>query len=67
MTTEYPLMRFVHSMHEQTKKHTNNATGGFICMGPNHKVKLGRNASNQIGMERCWAKSKIGENRKGGK
>ena len=35
-------------------------------MGLNHKVKLGRNVSNQIGMERCWAKSKIGENRKGG-
>ena len=36
-------------------------------MGPNHKVKLGGNVSNQIGMEQCWAKSKICENRKGGK
>ena len=36
-------------------------------MGPNHKVKLGGNASNQIGTERCWAKSEISENRKGGK
>ena len=40
---------------------------GFICMGPNHKVKLGGNASNQIGTEQCWSKSEIGENRKGGK
>ena len=39
---------------------------GFICMGPNHKVKLGGNASNQIGTEQCWAKSEIGKNRKGG-
>ena len=38
----------------------------FICMGPNHKVKLGGNVSNQIGTEQCWAKSKIGKNRKGG-
>ena len=36
-------------------------------MGPNHKVKLGGNASNQIGMERCWAKSEISENRLVGK
>ena len=35
-------------------------------MGPNHKVKLGGNASNQIGTEQCWAKSEISENRKGG-
>ena len=39
---------------------------GFICIGPNHKVKLGGNASNQIGTERCWAKSEISENRLGG-
>ena len=59
-------MRFVRSMHEQTKKQQTMRQRGFICMGPNHKVKLGGNASNQIGMERCWAKTKIGENRKGG-
>ena len=60
-------MRFVRSMHEQTKNNKQCDKGGFICIGPNHKVKLGGNASNQIGTERCWAKSEINENRKGGK
>ena len=49
------------------KKQQTMRQRGFICMGPNHKVKLGGNASNQIGTERCWTKSKISENRKGGK
>ena len=42
-----PVMRFVRSMHEQTKKQLTMQQRGFICMGPNHKVKLGGNASNQ--------------------
>ena len=54
------LMCFVRSMHKQTKKTQTMQQRGFICMGPNHKVKLGRNASNQIGTEWCWAKSEIG-------
>ena len=49
------------------KKQQTMRQRGFICMGPNHKVKLGGNASNQIGTEQCWAKSEISENRKGGK
>ena len=49
------------------KKQQTMRQRGFICNGPNHKVKLGGNASNQIGTERCWAKSEISENRKGGK
>ena len=40
----------LHLLYKQTKN-TNNVTRGFICMGPNHKVKLGGNVSSQIGTE----------------
>ena len=65
MTLFFAVMCFVRSMHEQTKNNK-QCDKGALYIGPNHKVKLGGNASNQIGTERCWAKSEISENRKGG-